>query len=136
MGSIFIYFNEKRRILLSRLAIGLDITINYISTNIYLILSAHPKIKTVVPVLLVVHSIYYGVTRTLPKSGSICIKRTLRMRSWLADCFTDAKSKKENRYTDCSYHSNSLSNKMGNSLLAVREINHKYIVVGGFIYAI
>ena len=35
------------------------------------------------------------------------------------------------RYTDCSLHSNSLSNKMGNSLLAVREINHKYIVVGG-----
>ncbi|NDO49789.1 hypothetical protein FMM75_10390 [Lachnospiraceae bacterium MD335] len=27
-------------------------------------------------------------------------------------------------------HSNSLSNKMGNSLLAVRGINHKYIVVG------
>ena len=36
------------------------------------------------------------------------------------------------RYTDCSYHSNSLSNKMGNSLLAVRAINHKYIVVGGY----
>ncbi len=35
------------------------------------------------------------------------------------------------RYTDCSLHSNSLSNKMGNSLLAVRDINHKYIVVGG-----
>ena len=34
------------------------------------------------------------------------------------------------RYTDCSYHSNSLSNKMDNSLLAVRGINHKYIVVG------
>ena len=33
------------------------------------------------------------------------------------------------RYTDCSYHSNSLSNKMDNSLLAVRDINHKYIVV-------
>ena len=33
------------------------------------------------------------------------------------------------RYTNCSYHSNSLSNKMGNSLLAVRDINHKYIVV-------
>ena len=33
------------------------------------------------------------------------------------------------RYTDCSYHSNSLSNKRGNSLLAVRGINHKYIVV-------
>src|SRR5699024_6120647 len=35
-------------------------------------------------------------------------------------------------YTDCSYHSNSLSNKMDNSLLAVRDINHKYSVVGGF----
>ncbi|RGZ01382.1 hypothetical protein DXA14_21010 [Hungatella hathewayi] len=28
-------------------------------------------------------------------------------------------------------HSNSLSNKMDNSLLDVRDINHKYIVVGG-----
>ena len=37
------------------------------------------------------------------------------------------------RYTDCSYHSNSLSNKMGNSLLAVRGINHKYIVVEGIV---
>ncbi|RGV72288.1 hypothetical protein DWW02_25080 [Enterocloster bolteae] len=27
-------------------------------------------------------------------------------------------------------HCNSLSNKMDNSLLAVRDINHKYIVVG------
>ena len=35
------------------------------------------------------------------------------------------------RYTDCSYHSNSLSNKMDNSLLAVRDTNHKSIVVGG-----
>lgn len=34
------------------------------------------------------------------------------------------------RYIDCSYRSNSLSNKMDNSLLAVRGINHKYIVVG------
>ena len=32
--------------------------------------------------------------------------------------------------TYCLTHSNSLSNKMGNSLLAVRGINHKYIVVG------
>ncbi len=31
---------------------------------------------------------------------------------------------------NCLTHSNSLSNKMGNSLLAVRGINHKYIVVG------
>ena len=36
------------------------------------------------------------------------------------------------RYTDCPYHSNSLSNKMDNSLLAVRDTNHKSIVVGGF----
>ena len=28
------------------------------------------------------------------------------------------------------HHYNSLSNKMDNSLLAVRDINHKYIVVG------
>ncbi len=33
--------------------------------------------------------------------------------------------------TYCLTHSNSLSNKMDNSLLAVRGINHKYIVVGG-----
>ncbi|WP_162611958.1 transposase [Eubacterium sp. An11] len=39
-------------------------------------------------------------------------------------------AQERDRYTDCSYHSNSLSNKMDNSLLAVREINHKYIVVG------
>ena len=41
----------------------------------------------------------------------------------------DAKSKKGRRYTNCYLHSNSLSNKMDNSLLAVRDINHKYIVV-------
>ncbi len=35
----------------------------------------------------------------------------------------------ERRYTNCYLHSNSLSNKMDNSLLAVRDINHKYIVV-------
>ena len=33
--------------------------------------------------------------------------------------------------TYCHTHSNSLSNKMDNSLLDVRGINHKYIVVGG-----
>ena len=33
---------------------------------------------------------------------STCIKRTLRMRSWLSVCFTDAKSKKGSRYTNCS----------------------------------
>ena len=31
--------------------------------------------------------------------------------------------------SNCYLHSNSLSNKMDNSLLAVRDINHKYIVV-------
>ncbi len=51
------------------------------------------------------------------------------MRSWLSVLVTDAKSKKVRRYTDCSIHYNSLSNKMDNSLLAVRDINHKYIVV-------
>ena len=29
-------------------------------------------------------------------------------------------AQERSRYTDCSYHSNSLSNKMGNSLLDVR----------------
>ena len=38
------------------------------------------------------------------------------------------RSKKE-KISNCYLHSNSLSNKMGNSLLAVRDINHKYIVV-------
>ena len=33
------------------------------------------------------------MTRTHPEGGSTCIKRTLRMKSWLADSFTDAKSK-------------------------------------------
>ena len=50
------------------------------------------------------------------------------MRSWLSVYFTDAKSKKGGRHTDCSTIIQ-LSNKMDNSLLAVRGINHKYIVV-------
>lgn len=34
------------------------------------------------------------------------------------------------RYTNYSYHSKSLSNKMlGDSLAIVKDINHKYIVV-------
>ena len=33
--------------------------------------------------------------------------------------------------TYCSIHSNSLSNKMDNSLLDVRDINHKYIIIVG-----
>ena len=36
---------------------------------------------------------------------------------------------KNERYTDCSLYSNSFSNEMGNSLLDVREINRKFIVV-------
>ena len=51
------------------------------------------------------------------------------MRSWLSVFYTDAKSKKGRRHTDCSIIIQ-LSNKMDNSLLAVRFINHKYIVVG------
>ena len=36
---------------------------------------------------------------------------------------------KNERYTDGSLYSNSFSNEMGNSLLDVREINRKFIVV-------
>lgn len=35
------------------------------------------------------------------------------------------------RYTDCSYNVNSLSNEMEYSFLTVRDINCKYIIVGG-----
>ena len=50
------------------------------------------------------------------------------MRSWLSVLFTDAKSKKRNDIP-IALSLYSLSNKMDNSLLAVRVINHKYIVV-------
>ena len=50
------------------------------------------------------------------------------MRSWLADLFTGAKPK-EVPAIPIALSLYSLSNKMGNSLLAVRDINHKYIVV-------
>ena len=46
------------------------------------------------------------------------------------------RSPRKEKISNCYLHSNSLSNKMDNSLLAVRDINHKYIVVaedGGFI---
>ena len=36
---------------------------------------------------------------------------------------------RKEKISNCYLHSNSLSNKMDNSLLAVRDINHKYIVV-------
>ena len=39
------------------------------------------------------------------------------------------KVQEKSRHTYCSIHSNSLSNKMDNSLLVVRDINHKSIVV-------
>ena len=58
------------------------------------------------------------------------------MRSWLSVLITDAESKKvfDIPIAPSLY---SLSNKMDNSLLAVRDINHKYIVVvsGGNDYA-
>ena len=50
------------------------------------------------------------------------------MRSWLSVLFTDAESKKRNDIP-IALSLYSLSNKMDNSLLAVRDINHKYIVV-------
>jgi len=39
------------------------------------------------------HSIYCGVRRTHLEGGSTCIKRMLRMKSWLADFFMGAKPK-------------------------------------------
>ena len=53
------------------------------------------------------------------------------MRSWLSVLITDAESKKvfDIPIAPSLY---SLSNKMDNSLLAVRDINHKYIVVGKY----
>ena len=44
------------------------------------------------------------------------------------------RSPRKEKISNCYLHSNSLSNKMDNSLLAVRDINHKYIVVEGIIY--
>ena len=41
------------------------------------------------------------------------------------------RSPRKEKISNCYLHSNSLSNKMDNSLLAVRDINHKYIVVDG-----
>ena len=63
------------------------------------------------------------------KGGSTCIKRMLQMRSWLSVYLTDAGSK-EGTDIPIAPSLYNLSNKMGNSLLAVRKINHKYIVVG------
>ena len=42
------------------------------------------------------------------------------------------RSPRKEKISNCYLHSNSLSNKMDNSLLAVRDINHKYIVVEKF----
>ena len=50
----------------------------------------------------------------------------------MADYFTDVKSWEVEARPYCHTHSNSLSNKMDNSLLVVRGINHKYIVVGRY----
>ena len=50
------------------------------------------------------------------------------MRSWLSVYLTDAKSKKKDDIP-IAPSLYSLSNKMDNSLLAVRDINHIYIVV-------
>mgnify|MGYP007041487884 CR=1 FL=1 len=39
------------------------------------------------------------------------------------------RSPRKEKISNCYLHSNSLSNKMDNSLLDVRDINHKHIVV-------
>ena len=50
------------------------------------------------------------------------------MRSWLSVLIADARSKKRDDIP-IAPSLYSLSNKMDNSLLAVRDVNHKYIVV-------
>ena len=50
------------------------------------------------------------------------------MRNWLSVLITDAKAKKESDIP-IAPSLYSLSNEMDKSLLAVRDINHKYIVV-------
>ena len=52
------------------------------------------------------------------------------MRSWLSVCFYGRKVQERKPIYRLLHHYNSLSNKMDKSLLAVRNINHKYIVVG------
>ena len=54
----------------------------------------------------------------------------LQMRSWISDYDMDVKSK-EASDIPIAPSLYSLSNKLDNSLLAVRVINHKLIVVGG-----
>ena len=54
------------------------------------------------------------------------------MRNWLSVLITDAKSKKESDIP-IAPSLYSLSNEMDKSLLAVRDINHKYIVVESMI---
>ena len=84
-----------------------------------------------VPVLLIAHSIYCGVTRT-HRGGRLNLHKTNAANEELVIRLSYGREVQGGfRYTDCSYHSNSLSNKMDNSLLAVRDINHKSIVVGG-----
>ena len=51
------------------------------------------------------------------------------MRSWLSVCFYGRKVQERKPIYRLLHHYNSLSNKMDKSLLAVRNINHKYIVV-------
>ena len=82
-----------------------------------------------VPVLLIADSIYCGVTRTHLCGWFNLHKTNAANEELVIRLFYGREVQGGIRYTDCSLHSNSLSNKMGNSLLAVRDINHKYIVV-------
>lgn len=73
------------------------------------------------PDLLIAHSIYRGVTRTHSEGSPTCIKRTLRMKIWLAVCLTGAKSR-EVTAIPIARTFYQLKQKMGNSLLAVGGI--------------
>ena len=53
----------------------------------------------------------------------------LRIREPVIRLVYGRRVQEKERYTDCFLYSNSFSNEMGNSLLDVREINRKFIVV-------
>ena len=83
------------------------------------------------PALLIAYSIYCNVTRTHLKRR-FNLHKTNAANEGAGDQTGVRMLGPEKRtiYPDCSLHSNSFSNEMGNSLLDVREINRKFIVVG------
>ncbi len=80
------------------------------------------------PDLLIACSSYCGVTRTYLKQFNL--HKTNTANEELVISLLDGREVQERKpIYRLLHHYSSLSNKMGNSLLAVRDINHKYIVV-------